>query len=173
MHVVDFDFKNWLEIELSPVTCAGKTGELLSVPKFRGQKEVISELVSNYELNSVELCSCPISSKWLFFKRDSAEEVLKGAAGEILSEDLGYAEITVEGFVQELKERWANSGAIPHEVGFLLGYPAADVAGFMGLSDKPCLGCCGWQVFGDLKAAKDMSDSYQQAKQAARLAVCA
>lgn len=55
--------------------------------------------------------------------------------------------------VERLAERFAEQ-AVPHEVGYFLGYPAADVRGFIEHEGREFL-CCGcWKVYGDVRDAQ-------------------
>ena len=55
--------------------------------------------------------------------------------------------------VEHLAERFAEQ-AVPHEVGYFLGYPAADVRGFIEHKGREFL-CCGcWKVYGDVRSAQ-------------------
>lgn len=55
--------------------------------------------------------------------------------------------------VEHLAERFAEQ-VVPHEVGYFLGYPAADVRGFIEHEGREFL-CCGcWKVYGDVRGAQ-------------------
>lgn len=55
--------------------------------------------------------------------------------------------------VERLAERFAEQ-AVPHEVGYFLGYPAADVRGFIEHEGREFL-CCGcWKVYSDVRGAQ-------------------
>lgn len=62
----------------------------------------------------------------------------------------GYTETSVDAALMHLKERFAScacSKEFPHEIGLFLGYPPADVAGYILNSGKNCK-CCGcWKVY--------------------------
>ena len=67
-----------------------------------------------------------------------------GYAGEI---DLDYVVVRV-GFP-------FRSGAVPHEIGIVLGYPLKDVAGFMGISRRE-FSCQGpWKIYGNPERKPD------------------
>lgn len=59
----------------------------------------------------------------------------------------GYRSVEPAYALQRLKQRLAESGEFPHEIGVFLGYPLGDVIGFIknaGRSSK-CSGC--WKVY--------------------------
>lgn len=77
----------------------------------------------------------------------------------------GYRGKTPEQCVAGLAERMRRGDAFPHEIGLLLGYPPADVLGFM---ESPaackCVGC--WKVYGDVEAARETFARYEKCTQA-------
>ncbi|MDY0301463.1 MAG: DUF3793 family protein [Trichlorobacter sp.] len=55
---------------------------------------------------------------------------------------------TLDELIDELGKRASSSKGFPHEIGLFIGYPAKDVAAFMGLAKLPFT-CQGpWKVFG-------------------------
>lgn len=58
----------------------------------------------------------------------------------------------LDGCVEHLARRFGERG-VPHEVGYFLGYPAADVRGFVENEGRDYL-CCGcWKVYADVRGA--------------------
>ena len=51
-------------------------------------------------------------------------------------------------------------GSFPHEIGIFLGYPLADVQGFIENNGKNCLLCGCWKVYSDPEGAKRAFSSY-------------
>ena len=73
---------------------------------------------------------------------------------------LGYRYGTVREAVAELKARMA-AGRFPHEVGVFLGYPLADVRGFMHDPHGGVLCGC-WKVYADAAAAERTFERYRR-----------
>lgn len=72
---------------------------------------------------------------------------------------MGYDVTGVGGVVGELRRRMAayygardRTAPFPHEVGVLLGYPLADVRGFMSGARETCRGP--WKAYGSARAAQ-------------------
>ena len=66
----------------------------------------------------------------------------------------GYVPGSAEAALEQLTRRMACTEGFPHEIGVFLGYPLADVVGFIenrGQNSK-CSGL--WKVYGDEKEAK-------------------
>lgn len=64
----------------------------------------------------------------------------------------GYTDLTLPACLDWLQARLAEN-AFPHEIGLFLGYPLADVEGFIGHAGRDCK-CVGyWKVYGDEQEA--------------------
>lgn len=76
-----------------------------------------------------------------------ARDISQPGAADLLSR-YGYC-TNVESALERLRERVCGSEGFPHEIGLFLGYPLADVLGYIqnrGRNSK-CTGF--WQVYGD------------------------
>lgn len=64
--------------------------------------------------------------------------------------------------IRQLRRRIAAQPDFPHEIGFFLGYPFEDVAGFIRHQGKncKCAGC--WKVYGDEERAKRLFQKYEK-----------
>jgi len=64
--------------------------------------------------------------------------------------------------IAELMRRLRNNPEFPHEIGLFLGYPPADVEGFIAnkAGNYKCVGC--WKVYGDEQAAKKKFEAYSR-----------
>ncbi len=70
-----------------------------------------------------------------------------------------------EALLTELCGRFKNNSSFPHEIGLFIGYPAKDVAAFMGLINIPFT-CQGpWKIFGDPRNSLRLADTYRQTRQ--------
>lgn len=69
-------------------------------------------------------------------------------------EPLGYPVESVSDAMDYLVDRLANADEFPHEIGLFLGYPTADVLGF--IQHKGCNGKCDgcWKVYTDVDGAQ-------------------
>ncbi|MDR0638048.1 MAG: DUF3793 family protein [Spirochaetaceae bacterium] len=64
-----------------------------------------------------------------------------------------------------LRRRFRESADFPHEVGFFLGYPPADVLGFMRHRGSRCKLCGMWQVYGDAAWAAALFAEYARCRE--------
>ena len=69
-----------------------------------------------------------------------------------------------EALLTELCCRFKNNTTFPHEIGLFIGYPAKDVAAFMGLINIPFT-CQGpWKIYGDPRNSLRLADTYRQTR---------
>lgn len=75
------------------------------------------------------------------------QKELEKADTRKLLEEYGYDNYDVESCICHLKARLRNYTCFPHEIGIFLGYPLADVKGFIENNGQNCK-CCGmWKVY--------------------------
>lgn len=83
---------------------------------------------------------------------------------------LGYAPMELEQILELFTERFEayrkKMQAFPHELGILLGYPLADVVGFMENGGKNAIYTGYWKVYEDFPEALDTFYQYKRAQEA-------
>lgn len=86
----------------------------------------------------------------LCYNRKQLEQYLSHASIRRLLQKAGYEqEDGLDELLIALKQRFADHDRFPHEIGLFIGYPAKDVAAFMGLIKLP-LTCQGpWKIYGN------------------------
>ncbi|WP_026652384.1 DUF3793 family protein [Butyrivibrio proteoclasticus] len=90
-------------------------------------------------------------------KRDfSNQEVCK-----ILKEK-GYSYHNADRCVAELADHLKQDASFPHEIGLFLGYPVADVLGFMKSPEKGVKYTGFWKVYSDEASALKTFDQYKK-----------
>ncbi len=92
-----------------------------------------------------------------FLKRDLANE----EACQILKEK-GYSYRNADLCVAELARHLATDKSFPHEIGLFLGYPVADVLGFMKSPEDGVKYTGFWKVYGDKDSAIRTFDKYKK-----------
>jgi hypothetical protein len=98
----------------------------------------------------------------LCYNPDYLEHHLSHAGIRILLNKSGYeADASCEALLEELCRRVAEKNIFPHEIGLFIGYPAKDVAAFMGLVKLP-FACQGpWKIYGDPAQSLDLAEQYR------------
>ena len=74
----------------------------------------------------------------------------------------------------EMCSRIENSDAFPHEIGLFIGYPAKDVAAFMGMVNLP-YACQGpWKIYGEPSQSLCLANSFRRSRQkmGTQLSIC-
>lgn len=77
----------------------------------------------------------------------------------------GYDTTTFgEALLPELFRRFTISRSFPHEIGLFIGYPAKDVAAFMGVIDIPFT-CQGpWKIYGNPHKSLRLADTHRKTR---------
>lgn len=127
-----------------PCDCAALAGELrrlnaMLVP--RGVRLVVLRRDSGRTL--------------LYLYREQALGALLGCPDvQALLRGRGYRDFGVPGALRALRARLAASRDFPHEIGVFLGYPLADVVGFIRNGGRNCL-CSGcWKAYANEHEAR-------------------
>lgn len=164
-------FDEWLFLNAASVLLSEKTGELLTLSLEElalGEAEAGANLQRLSEMWGFRFRLLFVSNgrlKLIVYQADRLQAVLDEAPFCIMGAKLNYRyPLRAEDFIDEVRERWQERGELPHEIGVALGYPLADVFGYMGLLPLPCLGACGWQVYGCMKESKRRSCAFNNAR---------
>lgn len=81
------------------------------------------------------------------YRKSHLEKDLKQTGVMELIANYGYTDFQIDACLSHLKERLFEYDCFPHEIGVFLGYPLADVIGFIKHKGKDCK-CCGlWKVY--------------------------
>lgn len=102
----------------------------------------------------------------LVYRQQQLEAALSQRLARRVLDQLGYpAAGRPEAMLAHLKARLGAGDGFPHEVGFFLGYPPADVVGFMLYGGKRCKHCGMWKVYSSVENAKRLSAEYTACSQ--------
>ena len=157
-----------LLIRLCSPTLAGlKTGNLFTVECDDKDKfnEEVREFNSRLSSKGIRMIPVKYSKGYVliylyrpaYLKRDFAnEEVCR-----ILKEK-GYSYNNADLCVAQLAKHLAKDTTFPHEIGLFLGYPVADVLGFMRSPDEGVKYTGFWKVYGDEDAALKTFEKYKK-----------
>lgn len=144
--------KTYLITHCAPTLANIKTASLFTY-EYKSQLELETHLGQlNTELNFkgvyVELLRVNRNRAliWVYRKSQMEEELKKETVQKLLG-NYGYTQWEIRAVITYLKTRFINQDSFPHEIGIFLGYPLADVIGFIenaGQNSK-CTGC--WKVY--------------------------
>ena len=76
----------------------------------------------------------------------------------------GYGCTEVGEALRTLRNRLKDTDAFPHEIGVFLGYPLADVLGFIVNGGRNCLACGCWKVYSDPCCALQKFQRYEKCR---------
>lgn len=147
-------------------TLAGlKTASIFNVRGYKKDDLDRCITIVNSKLNSKGVFVTLVAERPAFFLvyvyRQSflVKDLLRKGVMEIL-EPFGYKDNSLEMALEHLKVRLATSKCFPHEIGLFLGYPVADVAGFIENKGESCK-CCGfWKVYDNREKAVETFCKY-------------
>lgn len=98
----------------------------------------------------------------LCYNRELLEQQLSHGGIRTLLAKAGYhVNAALPELLKELRTRISQQDAFPHEIGLFIGYPAKDVAGFMGVVKLPFT-CQGpWKIYGRPETSLNLAKQFQ------------
>lgn len=124
-------------------------------------------------LESTDICYSVLNnakgkSLVLFYREAAFVQYLNQTDVKEFLSQYGYELFQVVDVLFHLKKRIAlffgDDQKFPHEMGVVLGYPIADVEGFIEFGGQNCLLTGYWKVYGNLQQAKHIFGMYDHAK---------
>jgi len=102
----------------------------------------------------------------LCFDHAHLERHLAHSGVRTLLHKAGYAaDAPLATLLEELQRRTVESGSFPHEIGLFIGYPAKDVAAFMGMVRLPFACQALWKIYGDPQRSLGLAEQYRSCRQ--------
>lgn len=100
------------------------------------------------------------------YNMDQLEAHLDHPGIRVLLKKAGYdTKLSSESLLTELCHRFEITSVFPHEIGLFIGYPAKDVAAFMGLVKLP-FACQGpWKIYGNPAQSLNLADQHRDCRQ--------
>ena len=111
------------------------------------------------------LCKC--HERQLLYVYHETLLAMQLAQPEIMRflEQFGYTnDMNVSEMLKTLASRM-QCGEFPHEIGIFLGYPLADVQGFISNHGKNCLLCGCWKVYSNPESARRTFANYNRCRE--------
>lgn len=111
------------------------------------------------------LKNCPKTETLLFFffRTELCGRILEDRAVRAFLRAGGYdAERGIDAVLDQFSERICLRESFPHEIGILLGYPLADVVGFIRNGGRNCRGQGCWKSYSDPAGAKRSQEIYRK-----------
>ena len=147
----------------SPVLMRRKPANLFRLPREQLHCPELQRILRHYHLSSFVLCSrCKAVLVMVYHPAMLQKRLYGGDVGQVL-DAFGYS-CALEDSLRHLRRRILETKSFPHEIGLFLGYPTADVIGFMRHKGKHCKLCGLWKVYGDVECAQKMFAQYRACK---------
>ena len=159
----------------SPTLAGIKTGNLFTV-RMEEERDIIGEirelnrLLTKKGLRAVPVRRTAKHTMIYLYRPDFLKRDLNVPEAVEILEKKGYRCESTSACIAHLIHRLMTERTFPHEIGLFLGYPPADVKGFM---NSPCDGvkCSGcWKAYGNEEEAertfcryKRCTEAYQRA----------
>lgn len=137
----------------APVLRGIKVANLVAIPRELNDEFAQAVQLYNKEFNYkglyfFELCHCPQKRLLLVFRKEMLQNyLLKSENVEFLAH-YGYdVKESLIDWLYRLKMRLEACKDFPHEIGMFLGYPLADIKGFITYCGSGYLLCGEWKVY--------------------------
>lgn len=153
--------------QCAPVLAKVKPSNIL-ILKAGDDREVCSCL-SGTQISCHSLFNREHHKVWFVYHRDKVQAILKQEEYQIFLEKEGYEGLCLDEMLEILRFRFEcyqnRTGDFPHELGIFLGYPLADVKGFIEHKGKDFLYQGYWKVYEDVEDRKRLFSIYTAVKQ--------
>ena len=159
-------FEHTLAVHSAPTLLGIKCANLISVAMDeRNMHDYQPEFENRSGLKMRVLCRC--RERMLLYVYHETLLAIQLSQPEILRflEQFGYTDN------MKICERLAypasrmRCGDFPHEIGIFLGYPLADVQGFIANHGKNCLLCGCWKVYSNPESARRTFANYDRCRE--------
>ncbi|WP_195278912.1 DUF3793 family protein [Clostridium sp. J1101437_171009_A5] len=160
MHPQSAAFERALAFHCAPALSGAAPANLVSLA--RSEYPDLPALLARYGrrleplgIRLFPLCQCDRRWLLLVFRPALLRQALALVQVRACLLRCGYpAGGTLAEQLELLRDRVSHGGGFPHEIGFFLGYPLADVLGFLALGGECCRMSGYWKVYGDVAYAR-------------------
>ena len=152
--------EHFLITNLAPTLLKVKPASLVSLGKKNEafNMELLEE-ITRLGIKQKLLVTGKTTKLFFFYHQSLVEDIIKKHAKFL--EKYGHKDLDID-TVLTCFENKAKT-CFPHEIGLLLGYPEADVTGFIN-NKKTCRDCKFFKVFSSIKRAQKIFKLYEEAK---------
>ena len=156
-----------IALQCAPLLTGVKISNLLTATSHR--KQEAAGLFEGTAVPCYMLYESSEKTTFLLYLRPGLMEYLAETDVKRLMERFGYHAMKLERILERVSEKYTShmdgTGGFPHEIGLLLGYPPADVLGFIQNNGRNYL-CTGyWKVYSNQSECKRIFRGYSQARE--------
>lgn len=162
-------FDELLAFHCAPALVGIKPANLVSCPTE--SMPFVAPLLAEYTERFADkgiafevLCHCTARTLILVYQPQQLEALLTEQATNDYLQKLGYKQGALRLMLRQLGAKVSCGNDFPHEIGIFLGYPLADIKGFIENKGQNCK-CSGyWKVYDDVEHAKRLFDAYNKCR---------
>lgn len=160
-------FEHIIGYHCAPVIRGVKIANLVSLPAGSAdachqQIAACNALFNEWGLFFYRLCQCGGRNLLLVYRPKEMEDYLHQPEHEAFLAAHGYKPGEgLTAYLGRLSEHLAKGGDFPHEIGLFLGYPLADIIGFVNNRGAGYHLCGEWKVYSNVGFARQMFDCYE------------
>lgn len=153
--------------QCAPVLAGIKPSNLL-ILHDGGYSPVLKEAARSFSVSCALLWKGEGRRMWIFYREEQLEQILQCESNQTFLASYGYRCQTLDIVMARLKRRMRaycqERGEFPHEIGLILGYPLADVQGFIENKGKNFLYSGYWKVYSNEEEARKRFARYTKAR---------
>lgn len=156
-----------LALQCAPVIAGYKVSNLLNL--CGGSQAQLTEILSGTGISNLLLSVKGERHTFLLYRRDLLEELVRQPGNRCYLKKSGLGGESLDEILSEIQTRYRDyileRADFPHEIGVLLGYPVADVEGFVVNQGKNYLYSGYWKVYGNMSEAKKRFALFDQSRE--------
>lgn len=133
-------------------------------PQLDEQIALLNQKLNRKGLFFRPVCACGTRTLLLVYRRQVLARHLTDPDVAMYLHEAGYPKAGMEELLAHLQLRLAQSPDFPHEVGLILGYPLADVRGFLQNQGKNCRLSGYWKVYENEAEASMLFSQYDRCR---------
>jgi len=131
-------------------------------------RSAVKEMFQETKLDVFPMVENKERSIFLIFDKSWLQAYVRQEENASFLVEMGYHERELVGKIKHMAHEYAGflagERSFPHEMGIFLGYPLADVRGFMIHQGKNYLYAGYWKVYQNVEQAKIIFESYDRAR---------
>lgn len=134
--------------------------------------DTYNAMYNKWGLYFYSLCDCKKRRLLLVYRKRSLEAYLRLPKNQAFLQAYGYdQQSSLQEMLKRLAERLQEDCSFPHEIGLFLGYPLADVEGFIAHRGANYLLSGEWKVYSSVAFAKKMFHRYSLCRRECQIAL--
>lgn len=157
-----------IALQCAPVIAGLKMSNLLTIKNSDIRK--VQKVLSASGLSYFIMISETSFTSIILFDRKKLESYLESEPVRLFLHTLGYEDFSLGNVLMTFRKRYRehmNEGSVfPHEMGILLGYPLADVKGFIRNHGRNALYGGYWKVYENVEQKKQLFSLFDSERDA-------